>query len=117
MTVGKTGKLDGAVRSGTNLKKTREQPPNLRDLSSFLKTGRRESFALRNPDRLTHLTPREREIVRWIVNGDSNKEVGNRLNIAERTVKSHLTVIFRKFGVSGRLQLALFILRKIARSQ
>jgi DNA-binding NarL/FixJ family response regulator len=54
------------------------------------------------------LTPREIEIIDKIVNGHSNKEVGEAFSIRERTVKHHLTNIFTKLGVSSRLELALF---------
>jgi two-component system nitrate/nitrite response regulator NarL len=54
------------------------------------------------------LTPRELDIIAKIVNGHSNKEVGEEFSISERTVKHHLTNIFTKVGVSSRLQLALF---------
>jgi two-component system, NarL family, nitrate/nitrite response regulator NarL len=54
------------------------------------------------------LTPRELDIIKKIVNGRSNKEVGEEFAISERTVKHHLTNIFGKIGVSSRLQLALF---------
>jgi two-component system, NarL family, nitrate/nitrite response regulator NarL len=54
------------------------------------------------------LTRRELEIIKKIVNGHSNKEVGVEFSISERTVKHHLTNIFGKIGVTSRLQLALF---------
>lgn len=54
------------------------------------------------------LTERQREIVQQLGAGSSNKEIASRLRIAEKTVKAHLTSIFRKIGVSDRLQLALF---------
>jgi DNA-binding NarL/FixJ family response regulator len=57
--------------------------------------------------RLAGLTPREREIAELIGNGENNKQIARRLFITERTVKSHLTGIFRKLGVLGRLNLAL----------
>jgi len=40
----------------------------------------------------------------------SNKEIANKLNVSESTVKAHLTAIFRKLGIRGRLPLALFVL-------
>lgn len=55
------------------------------------------------------LTPREREIVHQISNGASNKEIATRLSVSDKTVKAHLTVIFRKLEVSDRLQLALLV--------
>jgi DNA-binding NarL/FixJ family response regulator len=57
--------------------------------------------------RLAELTQREREIAMLIGDGGSNKQIARRLAIAERTVKAHLTEIFRKVGVSDRLGLAL----------
>jgi len=57
----------------------------------------------------TSLTPRERDISHLIANGASNKEMALHLNITERTVKAHLTAIFRKVGVSDRLRLALLM--------
>jgi two-component system, NarL family, nitrate/nitrite response regulator NarL len=57
------------------------------------------------------LTVREREIVRMIVEGESNKAIAHRLSIAEDTVKHHLTSSFDKTGTSSRLELALFALQ------
>jgi DNA-binding NarL/FixJ family response regulator len=54
------------------------------------------------------LTRRELEIMKTIASGSSNKEVGVKFAISERTVKHHLTNIFGKIGVTNRLQLALF---------
>jgi two-component system nitrate/nitrite response regulator NarL len=56
---------------------------------------------------LARLTAREREIARRVTLGESNKEIARGLDIAERTVKAHLTVVFEKLGVRDRLQLAL----------
>jgi len=54
------------------------------------------------------LTPRELEIVRMVVGGLTNRELGEKLAIGENTVKSHLTHIFNKVGASSRIELALF---------
>jgi len=60
-------------------------------------------------DRLTRLlTPRELEIVRLASEGLRNKEIGERLSIAEGTVKIHLHNIYEKLGVTGRPQLILY---------
>jgi len=58
-------------------------------------------------DRFAILTEREREIATLIGNGESNKQIARALYITERTVKSHLTGIFRKLGVADRVRLAL----------
>jgi DNA-binding NarL/FixJ family response regulator len=55
------------------------------------------------------LTLRELEIASKIAAGRSNKEVGLEFSICERTVKHHLTNIFRKVGVSSRLELAVLV--------
>jgi DNA-binding NarL/FixJ family response regulator len=44
------------------------------------------------------------EILRRIAEGDSNKEIAQRLVIAEGTVKNHITNILGKLGVTGRMQ-------------
>jgi DNA-binding NarL/FixJ family response regulator len=57
-----------------------------------------------------YLTDREIEVVKMVCNGHSNKEIKKALNISEQAVKSHLSRIFKKTGVSDRLQLALYAL-------
>ena len=56
------------------------------------------------------LTQREIEVISTIVAGYSNKEIAQRFSISEATVKSHLTNVFDKLGVSNRLELSLFAL-------
>lgn len=56
---------------------------------------------------IPHLTKTEIEIVKLICNGLSNKEIKKSLKISEQAVKAHLSRIYRKTGVSDRLQLAL----------
>lgn len=58
---------------------------------------------------LEPLSEREREIALLIARGMSNQEIGEKLFISERTVKSHLGAIFEKTGMSSRLKLALMI--------
>ncbi|HEY9277041.1 MAG TPA: response regulator transcription factor [Methylotenera sp.] len=58
-------------------------------------------------EKISSLTPREREIVELVASGDCNKVIASKLNIADRTVKAHLSVIFQKLKVNDRLQLAL----------
>jgi DNA-binding NarL/FixJ family response regulator len=52
------------------------------------------------------LTPREKEIVRCVTRGLSNKHVARQLNISEGTVKMHLHNIYSKVGVNNRTALA-----------
>ena len=54
------------------------------------------------------LSPREREILRLIARGDSNKLIARALDIAETTVKIHVQNILRKLGLSSRVQAAVY---------
>ena len=60
------------------------------------------------------LTDREREIAYFIGRGMSNKEIASQIDVAEATVKAHLTSIFDKLRVSDRLELGLLISRPAA---
>ncbi len=55
---------------------------------------------------LTVLTERERQIVRLVSGGLSNKEIGRRLNITDGTIKQHLHHIYQKLAISNRTVLA-----------
>jgi len=55
------------------------------------------------------LSNRELDVAKMISQGVSNKEIASSLCISERTVKAHLTSIFKKLHVTDRLHLALFI--------
>jgi two-component system, NarL family, nitrate/nitrite response regulator NarL len=61
-----------------------------------------------SPPPMTLLTPRELEIVSAVVEGASNKEIGEQFGLSTQTVKNHMSSIFDKLGVSSRLELALF---------
>lgn len=54
------------------------------------------------------LTPREMEVARMVHLGGNNKMIARELDISERTVKAHLSAIFRKLEIENRLHLALF---------
>ena len=54
------------------------------------------------------LTPRELEVAQMVHRGGNNKTIARKLDISERTVKAHLSAIFRKLDMEDRLQLALF---------
>ncbi len=58
------------------------------------------------------LTPRQFDVLRWFVQGLSNKEIAQRLDIAPDTVKNHLRPIFAKFAVNTRTQLISEIYRR-----
>ena len=58
---------------------------------------------------LENLTRREYEIAMLVGYGESNKHIAQQLDITERTVKAHLTEIFRKLRISDRIKLALIM--------
>ena len=55
-------------------------------------------------DQTITLTARQAEVLALLGQGHSNKEIRHRLDIAERTVRSHLTEVFQVLGVSSRMQ-------------
>jgi DNA-binding NarL/FixJ family response regulator len=65
-------------------------------------------YNMSHVEKKVDLTRKEKEIVSLICNGYRNKEIAQKLDITEQTVKSHCNRIFKKVGVSDRLQLALY---------
>jgi DNA-binding NarL/FixJ family response regulator len=57
---------------------------------------------------LDTLSEREREVLLMVVEGLANKQIAQRLSISEKTVKAHLTSVFRQIGVTDRTQAALW---------
>ncbi|MFJ3310129.1 response regulator transcription factor [Streptomyces sp. NPDC086549] len=57
---------------------------------------------------ISDLTPREREVLLLLSCAASNRDIGRKLGIAERTAKAHLTSIMTKISVSSRTEAALF---------
>jgi DNA-binding NarL/FixJ family response regulator len=57
-----------------------------------------------DPFWLKYLSPREKEILRLVRDGASNKDIGDSLHIAEQTVKNHLSTMYSKMNVSSRAQ-------------
>ncbi len=56
---------------------------------------------------LPHLSKKEAEIIDYLKEGLSNKQIAFRLNITENTVKNHFSHIFDKLGVESRTQLLI----------
>jgi two-component system, NarL family, nitrate/nitrite response regulator NarL len=73
-----------------------------------------EELRFRNKKRassspLKQLTDRQFEIACLIADAASNKEIAGMLHISEAAVKSHMSAIFRKLGISGRVELAVLV--------
>jgi NarL family two-component system response regulator LiaR len=63
------------------------------------------------PDPMQPLSPREREVLRLIARGYSNRQIARDLAIGEQTVKTHVRSILAKLGLQDRVQAAIFALR------
>ncbi len=62
-------------------------------------------------EKIDSLTKREVEILKQIAGGRFNKEIAESLNITERTVKNHISNLFKKIDVNDRTQAAVFAIR------
>lgn len=62
-------------------------------------------------EKIDLLTKRELEVLIEVANGMFNKEIATSLNISERTVKNHISNIFKKIDVADRTQAAVFAIR------
>lgn len=62
-------------------------------------------------EKIKSLTKRELEILKLVSNGQSNKDLATALNISERTVKNHLSSLFKKLDVEDRTQAAVFAIK------
>jgi DNA-binding NarL/FixJ family response regulator len=78
-------------------------------IQALIKSYNPKDEKTKNEDKLNILTTREKEIAYLVAEGLSNKEIANKSNISERTVKAHLTSIYSKLDVNDRLSLALLI--------
>lgn len=58
------------------------------------------------------LSERERQIVGWVAQGMKNRDIAARMSICDQTVKNHLHNVFKKLGVSDRLELTLYAIHK-----
>ncbi|HEX8927052.1 MAG TPA: response regulator transcription factor [Terriglobales bacterium] len=63
-----------------------------------------------NPETHLGLTARERDVIRALLTGASNKEIAQSLAISNQAVRHHLCSIFHKVGVANRLELVLFVM-------
>jgi DNA-binding NarL/FixJ family response regulator len=91
----------GAVAAGIRAAARGESPLDPRAARTVLD-------ARAAPDPLGALTAREREVLGLLVEGLPNKLIARRLEISEKTVKSHLTKVFRELDVTDRTQAALW---------
>ncbi|MFE1311595.1 response regulator [Streptomyces sp. NPDC058755] len=80
-------------------------PATTARLMRSLRAGPAETPAL--PPELASLSPRERDILALIGDGLTNREIGNKLYLSEKTVKNHISRLLAKLGVQRRVQAAV----------
>jgi NarL family two-component system response regulator LiaR len=112
MQSGATSYLLKTASAGQVIAAVRDAASGTASLSPELLT--RLTQALRRPpppDPLQPLSPREREVLRLIARGHSNRQIARDLAIGEQTVKTHVRSILTKLGLQDRVQAAIFALR------
>ncbi len=81
------------------------QPKLIPYLNSYLIRKDRDTEIIKT------LTNREIEVLKLVAVGDSNRDVANALGISERTIKNHISNIFKKIDVNDRTQAAVFAIK------
>lgn len=67
-----------------------------------------ESIDYKDINKIELLSKREYEVLKLIAQGHNNKEIGKKLFISEKTVKNHITSIFKKLEIADRVQAVIF---------
>ena len=80
-------------------------PPHARDIALQVDDADDEALATR----LAALSPQQMRVLGFVAEGLLNKQIADRLNVQERTVKAHLTAIFERLGVRNRTQAGVLL--------
>jgi DNA-binding NarL/FixJ family response regulator len=83
---------------------------NVHQGSRYLPRAVRDRLAERIP--CTELTPREHQVLDLIAHGNSNREIGSKLQIAEKTVRIHVSSLLSKLGARDRTQAAIYAIQR-----
>lgn len=84
--------------------------PQVRERIMIQKKGAKIAVALKPT--LSRLTPRELEILRYVADGNSHKNIASTLSISVKTVETHCTNLMAKLGIHDRVGLAKFAIRE-----
>ena len=98
--------LEGVSRGEAPISRTMAS----RILSEFASQASRER-AHRTPEPIGALTAREREVLRLVASGATNREIATALTLTENTVKNHLRNILEKLHLENRVQAAAYALK------
>jgi len=110
---GASGYVLKAIR-GTDLVSAVRDVAAGKSLLDPVATGRvldrlREGGGGRQDERLSGLTPQERRILDLIGEGMTNRQIGNQLHLAEKTVKNYVSSLLSKLGMARRTQAAAYV--------
>ena len=105
-----TARRQGAAASTADAEVETPIADLARLVASLGRSGRapRPSTEVLSQRRLwARVTPRQREVLRWLATGEDNRSIARRLDIGERAVKAHVSTLMRSLEVDNRTQLAL----------
>jgi DNA-binding NarL/FixJ family response regulator len=71
----------------------------------------RKGKHLLKDEKLARLTPQEERILTFMAEGQTNREIGKRLRLAEKTIKNYVSVILSKLEVARRAEAAAYLAR------
>lgn len=104
--------LIGAIKTVAANKAVLHPRSTLSLLNEFQRTRQNTVSPLESYQKVVHsLTPREQEVLRLLGQGLSNKEIGTRLIISEKTAKTHVANLLRRLGVKDRVAAAIFAVK------
>jgi len=116
LTVGASGYLLKDAPALTLISAVREVHQGRKSLSpqvlNKLGQGGRRGFSSHVIGRGPSLTPREREVVRMIAEGNSAREIAGRLGLSVKTVEAHRFNLMRKLGIHNKAQLVTYAFQK-----
>ena len=94
------------LEAGANLFLEKASPPNaiIEGLRTFLPSPEEEAAAEGTVAAPTKLSKRQKQLILMLDQGLSNKDIADKLNISEHTVKVHFWRLFRRLGVNSRTQ-------------
>ena len=78
--------------------------------NSTVKTFLHDSGIVSKAGKINGITSREKEIIEYVCQGYTNKEIANKLALSEHTVKAHLNRIFKKFNATSRSKLITLVM-------
>lgn len=107
----------GYIIKGVNAKELTNAVLSVVDGGTYISKGLASTLLFelaqpKDPDPLTDLNEREEQILQLVAQGLTNKEIGERLYLAEKTIKHYMTNVLQKLHVRSRVEAALLLQKK-----